>query len=128
MRGHKIIAKSQRPSCYMFPITQRYRAQFPSRRLFAALIAISGLSIFARVDANANEPAQASTEVHWPPGYSPKTADIYAYNEIVIHASPSTVWRWLIAAEQWPNWYSNAQNVRIITSEKVLVRIQNLGG
>lgn len=61
--------------------------------MFAGLIAITGLSIFmTRVDANTNEPAQASTEVHWPPGYSPKTADIYAYNEVVIRASPSTVW------------------------------------
>jgi uncharacterized protein YndB with AHSA1/START domain len=89
--------------------------------LFAALMAITGLSIFmTRVDANAKDPAQASTEVHWPAGYSPRTADIYSHNEVVIHASPSTVWRWLVAAEQWPTWCSTAQNVRIITSEKVL--------
>jgi uncharacterized protein YndB with AHSA1/START domain len=73
-----------------------------------------------RVDANANDQAQASTEVHWPAGYSPKTADIYSHNEVVIHASPSAVWRRLIAVEQWPTWCSTAQNVRIITSEKVL--------
>lgn len=105
----------------MFHVTQRYHVQFPSRRLFAALIAIAGLSIFTtRVDANTNDPSQGSTEVHWPAGYSPRTADIYSHNEVVIHASPSTVWRRLVAVEQWPTWCSTAQNVRIITSEKVL--------
>jgi hypothetical protein len=105
----------------MFSVRQRYRVQFPSRRLFAALIAITGLSIFtAQVDANTNDPSQASTEVHWPAGYSPRTADIYSHNEVVIHASPSTVWIRLIAVEQWPTWCSTAQNVKIISSEKVL--------
>jgi len=105
----------------MFPPKKKPHVQFPSRRLFAALIAITGLSAFAsRVDANANLPAQASTEVDWPAGYSPKTADIYSHNEVVIHASPSTVWRSLVAVEQWPTWCSTAQKVRILTSEKVL--------
>ena len=78
----------------MFPVTERQHVAFPSRRLCAALITITGLSIFmTRVDANANDLAQASTEVHWPAGYSPRTADVYSHNEVVIHASPSTAWR-----------------------------------
>lgn len=98
----------------MFSVRQRYRVQFSSRRLFAALIAITGLSIFTtQVETNTNDPSQASTEVHWPAGYSPRTADIYSHNEVVIHASPSTVWLRLIAVEQWPTWCS-------ISSEKVL--------
>jgi uncharacterized protein YndB with AHSA1/START domain len=105
----------------MFFLAQRYHVQFPSRRLFAALIVVTGLSIFmTRVDANTNDPSQASTEVHWPAGYSPRTADIYSHNEVVIHASPSTVWRYLVAVEQWPTWNSTVHNVKIITSEKVL--------
>jgi uncharacterized protein YndB with AHSA1/START domain len=120
IRGRKTIA-NLKLSHHMFPITQRHHVQFPPRRSFAALIAITGLSIFvARVDANANDPPQASTEVHWPAGYLPKTADIYSHNEVVIRANPSTVWRYLIAVEQWPTWCSTAQNVRIITSERVL--------
>jgi uncharacterized protein YndB with AHSA1/START domain len=103
--------------------TERRHVQFPARRLCAVLITIAGLSIFMTgVDANANDPASASAEPHWPAGYSPKTADIYSHSEVVINASPSTVWRRLVAVEQWPTWCSTAQNVRIITSERVLGR------
>ncbi|MBV8968758.1 MAG: SRPBCC family protein, partial [Verrucomicrobia bacterium] len=105
----------------MFPPKERQHPKFPSRGLCAALIAITGLSFFVgRADANAKDPAKPSTEVQWPAGYSPKTADIYSHDEVVIHASPSTVWRWLVAAEQWPTWYPNSHNVKILTAEKVL--------
>ena len=94
--------------------------QIPARGLCAALITITWLSIFVgRVDAS-NDPAQGSTQVDWPAGYSPKTADIYSHNEVVIHANPSTVWHYLVAAEQWPSWYSNARNVKISNSEHIL--------
>jgi len=108
-------------SCFLMGWPSSYHAQFPSRRLFAGLIAITGLGIFmTRVDANANEPAQASTEVHWPPGYSPTKADLFTHDEVVIHASPATVWNYLVAAEQWPRWYANSRDVRILNSEHIL--------
>jgi Polyketide cyclase / dehydrase and lipid transport len=103
----------------MFLIRERQHTQPPSRRLFAALTAIIGLSFFiSRVDAD--NAAQASTEVQWPTGYSPRNADLFTHDEVVIHASHSTVWNYLVAAEQWPSWYSNSHNVKILNSEHIL--------
>lgn len=85
-----------------------------------ALTAIIGLSFFiSHVDAD--NTVQASTEVQWPAGYSPRNADLFTHDEVVIRASPSTVWNYLVAAEQWPSWYSNSRNVKILNSEHILL-------
>ena len=97
----------------------RRHIQSASRKLGAVLNAIIGLSFFiSRVDADNS--AQASTEVHWPTGYSPKNADLFTHDEVVIHANPSTVWNYLVAAEQWPSWYSNSHDVKILNAEHIL--------
>jgi uncharacterized protein YndB with AHSA1/START domain len=105
---------------HMFSPTKRCHRLFFLRHPGVLVVTGIALNMFVlRVNAEtvAKDPV---TEVHWPAGYSPRTADIYSHNEVVIHASPSTVWRWLVATEQWPTWCSTAQNVKIITSEKVL--------
>ena len=104
----------------MFSPKRRCHRLFFSWHLGVLVVTSIALNMFVlRVNAEtvAKDPV---TEVHWPAGYSPRTADIYSHNEVVIHTSPSAVWRRLIAVEQWPTWCSTAQNVRIITSEKVL--------
>jgi uncharacterized protein YndB with AHSA1/START domain len=58
--------------------------------------------------------SQRSKEIHWPDGFSPDTADMFAHNEIFINAPSQTVWRYLVEAEKWPEWYPNSQDVRII--------------
>jgi uncharacterized protein YndB with AHSA1/START domain len=103
----------------MFTRRERQHTQSPSRRLLGALTAIIGLSFFiSRVDAD--KATQAATEVQWPTGYSPKNADLFTHDEVVIHASPAIVWNYLVAAEQWPNWYSNSRNVKILNSDHIL--------
>jgi hypothetical protein len=47
---------------------------------------------------------------HWPDGYDPGHADLFAHNTIVIDAPAGTIWARLIAAA-WPTWYSNASDV-----------------
>jgi uncharacterized protein YndB with AHSA1/START domain len=64
--------------------------------------------------------AQKSTEIHWPTGFSPERADVFSHEEVVVHASPSTVWRYLVAAEQWPTWYSSASTVKILDPDHTL--------
>ena len=59
-------------------------------------------------------------EVHWPAGYSPKKADCFVHKEALIRASPETVWHYLIAVTQWPSWFPNAYNIRILTSQAAL--------
>ena len=52
--------------------------------------------------------------VHWPDGYAPASARVYAHNELVIPTSPDRVWEWLVRARQWPHWYPNSWSVKIL--------------
>jgi len=59
--------------------------------------------------------AAPSARIHWSPRFQPKDADLLAHNEIVIAASRVTVWRHLVEAPKWPDWYPNARDVRIVS-------------
>jgi hypothetical protein len=56
----------------------------------------------------------ANPDIHWPAGFSPKTADLYAHNEIMIDAPVGVVFRHIQEAEKWPEWYANSQHVVIV--------------
>ena len=60
--------------------------------------------------------AQRSKDIHWPEGFHPKQADMFAHNEIDIHASCTKAFANLVDAEAWPTWYSNSHNVKILTA------------
>ena len=62
----------------------------------------------------------AKPHIHWPSGFSPKTADLYAHNEIMIDAPIGVVFRHIQEAQKWPEWYSNAQNVVVHSTDKLL--------
>ncbi len=51
----------------------------------------------------------------WPSGFEPENSSVYARNEIAIAAPPERVWRWLIRAARWPEWYSNSANVKFLS-------------
>ncbi len=51
----------------------------------------------------------------WPAGFEPENSRVYARNEIAIAAPADRVWRWLIRAARWPEWYSNSSNVRFLS-------------
>ena len=50
----------------------------------------------------------------WPAGFEPDNSSVYARNEIAIDAPPERIWRWLIRAAKWPEWYSNSANVNFL--------------
>jgi hypothetical protein len=54
-----------------------------------------------------------SADVHWPDGFDPVHADLFAHNAVVIDAPAESVWAKLIAATAWPARYSNASDVVI---------------
>jgi hypothetical protein len=58
--------------------------------------------------------AKRYSDIHWPDGFHPEQADLFAHNEIVVNASCETVWGHIIEAEKWPAWYSNSKNVKIL--------------
>jgi hypothetical protein len=55
-------------------------------------------------------------DIHWPDGFHPEQADLFAHNEIVVRASCKTVWDHIIEAEKWPSWYSNSHNMKLLNS------------
>jgi hypothetical protein len=61
--------------------------------------------------------AQRSQDIHWPSGFSPGEATVFAHNEVFIKASCETVWRYLVDAPNWPKWYPNAQDVKIANNQ-----------
>lgn len=57
----------------------------------------------------------ANPDVHWPAGFTPDAADLFAHDEIGIEAPPSVVWRHLVEAPKWPEWHPSAQDARILS-------------
>ena len=57
-----------------------------------------------------------SAEIHWPIGHTPADADLFAHNELLIHAFCSNVWQHLVQAQTWPEWYPNSRNVKLLNS------------
>jgi hypothetical protein len=51
--------------------------------------------------------------IEWPAAYKPEEANFFVHNSIEIKAAPSTVWNILIKAEQWPSYYTGAENVKV---------------
>jgi Polyketide cyclase / dehydrase and lipid transport len=57
--------------------------------------------------------SHSSSEIHWPQGFDPKTADAFVHNDIFIKAPAKVIWDNLVKATEWPKWYSNSLAVQI---------------
>jgi uncharacterized protein YndB with AHSA1/START domain len=55
--------------------------------------------------------ALRARDIRWPEGFRPETADLFAHNELTIAAPCDRVWRHLVEAQAWPQWYPNSRNV-----------------
>ncbi len=62
----------------------------------------------------------ASSLVRWPSEFAPGNVDVFLHNQVEIAASPRLVWENLVAAAQWPSWYANSSDVRILGPAKSL--------
>ena len=60
--------------------------------------------------------AQRSKDIRWPDGFHPEQADLFAHNEIVVHASCEKVFANIVDAQVWPSWYPNSHNVKLLNS------------
>jgi Polyketide cyclase / dehydrase and lipid transport len=58
--------------------------------------------------------------IHWPTEYEPSRCPVHVVNSLDIAASPAIVWEQLIAATDWPTWYSKVSNVLIKGSSRKL--------
>jgi uncharacterized protein YndB with AHSA1/START domain len=52
--------------------------------------------------------------IEWPAEMTPRDCPVYVRNEITVDAPPAAVWRWLVAAERWPEWFGRASDVRVL--------------
>ena len=53
-------------------------------------------------------------DIHWPEAFHPETATLFAHNEVIIHAPLEKIWNILVNIRQWPQWYPNATEVRLL--------------
>jgi hypothetical protein len=60
-----------------------------------------------------DDPIERSVDSHWPEGFDPDRADVFAHNAVVVEAPTEKVWARLIAAAGRPSWCSNASDVVI---------------
>lgn len=61
-----------------------------------------------------------SQEVHWPKDFEPEHAALFAHNEAHIDAPCDVVWRQIINARSWPDWYPNAHDVTLLGGAREL--------
>ena len=58
--------------------------------------------------------------VVWPQQYDPKISPIYALNDIDVNAPPEIVWRLLIDAEKWLNYFPPEDQVQLQDGQQEL--------
>src|ERR1700758_5508156 len=64
--------------------------------------------------------AHHSPDIHWPTGFEPEKADLFAHNDLIINASCDRVWTHLSEGSRWPTWYPNSKDVEIQGGDTVL--------
>jgi uncharacterized protein YndB with AHSA1/START domain len=56
------------------------------------------------------------TDIRWPERFLPANSSVFVSNEITIPAAPELVWRWLIRAALWPQWYPNSSDIHFLST------------
>ncbi|MBB6143152.1 hypothetical protein HNQ77_001096 [Silvibacterium bohemicum] len=92
-------------------------------RRWAALLAAAIFSMNGYAQAPAHQGptlngdgAQRDNQIHWSRGFEPEHADLSAHNEIDIHARCEIAFPNLVDAEDWPAWYSNSKDVKVLNT------------
>jgi Polyketide cyclase / dehydrase and lipid transport len=68
----------------------------------------------------AEDLARGSPNIHWPSGFEPEKADLFAHNERTINASCERVWTHIVDATKWSMWYPNCRDVVVDGKDPVL--------
>ena len=86
--------------------------------LFGVYPALAENAVLTQVDRDL---AARSSEIHWPEGFMPADADLFAHNEIDVSAPCAVVWAHLVNAAKWPEWYPNSKDVKVVNSSSGLL-------
>ncbi|OHT19104.1 SRPBCC family protein [Edaphosphingomonas haloaromaticamans] len=79
-----------------------------------ALAALAGTTLAAATAPEgqmARDLATRDRDIHWPVGFEPENADLFAHNEALLDVPCESAWRHIVDVAAWPNWYPNARNV-----------------
>jgi len=60
----------------------------------------------------------ATKTINWPAKHHPDNTSVHVVNTLDMDVSPEAAWNCLIRATEWPDWYPNAANVRILDTGK----------
>lgn len=55
----------------------------------------------------------STAAIRWPDRFSPDLAPVHVVNELTMSAPPEAVWKALVRAANWPEFYANASKVAI---------------
>ena len=97
----------------------KVRHYLPALMLLAVITLSSGCALVPPV-GSAKNPAPITGQaelINWPPRYEPARATFHISNSVLIDAPPETVWRHLIDAGRWAEWYDGASNVTLIDGQ-----------
>jgi len=92
------------------------------KTLMSRFVLVLGLSFFVVQSTYAENSeahpvkdlSNANQLIRWPKGFDPKDADAFVHNDIWIKAPANVIWANLVNAPEWPTWYSNSSDVRIL--------------
>jgi len=99
-----------------------YRAAICGLALGAASTLSAGRALAAepRSGQMASDLAARAPEIRWPTGFAPEKADLFAHNHAHVNAPCEAVWRHIVDARSWPEWYPNAADVRLLGGAQAL--------
>ena len=60
-------------------------------------------------------------EIKWPPQYRPDNSAVHVVNELEMEVPIEAAWNCLIRASEWPSWYPNAANVKLLGTDKTVL-------
>jgi uncharacterized protein YndB with AHSA1/START domain len=110
------------------PVTLRNTRRILAASLLVFGLAGTGAQAFRAVDhileykamSMEDDLAHRSPNIHWPAGFEPEKADLFAHNELIINASCGRVWTHIIDATRRPSWYPNSKDVEVKSADPVL--------
>ena len=69
-----------------------------------------------------NDLANRSLDINWPKGFTPAEAELFSHNELLVNASCERVWRHIVEATKWPEWYPNSKDVQILGAQDSVLK------
>ena len=88
-------------------------------------LAISALA-FGAAPANStsvpDELSRRDPSIHWPSAFDPRTAPVFAHNDLLVQAGWHRVWTRLLDVQDWPNWFVLTKDVSIDGSDRAVRR------